>query len=144
MQKDLLKTYNVDSISDLFKKGFNYNTNLFYVDEYYNQLSIIVEQQLGYSSIFEAYKIYFHKDYIKQEIPSLYSKLEATNMINKSFYEKLIQNKENELNRKLEKINNEMIISDLPKIIFEKQIKKEKDNFNKEKKLIDKLVLRKV
>lgn len=144
LQKDLLKTYNVDSISDLFKKGFNYNTNLFYVDEYYNQLSTIVEQQLGYSSIFEAYKIYFHKDYIKQEIPSLYSKLEATNMINKSFYEKLIQNKENELNRKLEKINNEMIISDLPKIIFEKQIKKEKDNFNKEKKLIDKLVLRKV
>ena len=63
-------------------------------------------------------------------------------MINRSFGEKLIQNKENDFNRNLEKLEedkNNLVISESS---YQKQKKELIKKLNKEKSVISKLVFR--
>ena len=106
------------------------------------QLKVKTKQELGFDNIYPSLKIVFTKKYIQQENQKLFSQLESMNMINKAFGKKLIQNKENDFNRNLEKLEedkNNLVISESS---YQKQKKELIKKLNKEKSIISKLVFR--
>ena len=87
-------------------------------------------------SRFKDYILDYDKTYIKNTI------IEIKQDINKAFGKKLIQNKENDFNRNLEKLEedkNNLVISESS---YQKQKKELIKKLNKEKSIISKLVFR--
>lgn len=141
IRKKLLKEFKFDSFDDLYSSSFKKNGK-YVLDLFFEQLKVEAKKELGFDNIYPSLKIVFTKKYIQQENQNLFSQLEAMNMINKSFGEKLIQNKENELNRKLEKLDEEKSKYNIPEGFYQKQKNSLLNNFRKEKKVISKLIFR--
>lgn len=141
IRKKLLKEFNFDSFDELYSSSFKKNgTHI--LDLFFEQLKFESKKELGFDNIYSSLKIVFTKKYIQQENQNLFSQLEAMNMINKSFGEKLIQNKENELNRNLEKLDEEKSKHNITEIFYQNQKNSLLSNFRKEKKVISKLIFR--
>ena len=139
IRKKLLIEFGFNSFDELYSSSFKKNGRYIY-DLFCEQLKVKTKQELGFDNIYPSLKIVFTKKYIQQENQKLFSQLESMNMINRSFGEKLIQNKENDFNRNLEKLEeNNLVISESS---YQKQKKELIQKLNKEKSVISKLVFR--
>ena len=141
IRKKLLIEFGFNSFDELYSSSFKKNGRYIY-DLFCEQLKVKTKQELGFDNIYPSLKIVFTKKYIQQENQKLFSQLESMNMINRSFGEKLIQNKENDFNRNLEKLEedkNNLVISESS---YQKQKKELLKKLNKEKSVISKLVFR--
>lgn len=141
IRKKLLIEFGFNSFDELYSSSFKKNGRYIY-DLFCEQLKVKTKQELGFDNIYPSLKIVFTKKYIQQENQKLFSQLESMNMINRSFGEKLIQNKENDFNRNLEKLEedkNNLVISESS---YQKQKKELIKKLNKEKSVISKLVFR--
>lgn len=141
IRKKLLIEFGFNSFDELYSSSFKKNGRYIY-DLFFEQLKVKTKQELGFDNVYPSLKIVFTKKYIQQENQKLFSQLESMNMINRSFGEKLIQNKENDFNRNLEKLEedkNNLVISESS---YQKQKKELIKKLNKEKSVISKLVFR--
>lgn len=107
-----------ETIKDLYDLGINPKTRKTYVDEYYERLEIETKSKMGYKTIFKAYRLYFHPEYIEEESWKLLNKLECIENNNRLFLEKMIKNAENKAIREIGKISE----SQLKEEIKEKKI----------------------
>lgn len=98
-----------ETIKDLYDLGINYKTRKAYIDEYYERLEEETKKEMGYKTIFKAYRLYFHPQYIEEESWKLLNKLECIENNNRLFLEKMIKNAENKANREIIKINESSI-----------------------------------
>lgn len=124
-----------ESIQDLYILGKNHNTGKLYIDEYYEQVQKEV-YKMGYKSIYEAYKLYFHPKYIEEESWKLLNKIESISNNNRLFLEKMIKNADNKLNRDIKKIN-EMKIEPKDK---ERRIQELKDDNDFKVSVLEELI----
>lgn len=135
IQKKILKTYSkrnelgekvsCESIKDIYRLGKNNRTGELYIDEYYKRLNKEIHK-MGYKTIYEAYKLYFHPKYIEEESWKLWNKLECIENNNRLFLEKLIRNAENKMNREIKKIE-ELEMEQKEKEIKIKELKEDTD-----------------
>lgn len=109
-----------ETIKDLYDLGINHKTRKSYIDEYYSRLEEEIKKKMGYKSIFEAYRLYFHPQYIEDESWKLLNKLECIENNNRLFLEKVIKNAENKAIREIGKINE----SELKEDVKDKKINK--------------------
>lgn len=121
------KTEVCETIKDLYDLGINHQTRQSYIDEYYERLEEEIKKKMGYKTIFKAYRLYFHPQYIEDESWKLLNKLECIENNNKLFLEKAIKNTENKAKREILKINESNLAEDTKKEKINK-IKEDKEN----------------
>lgn len=116
-----------ETIKDLYDLGINYQTRKSYIDEYYERLEEEIKKKMGYKTIFKAYRLYFHPQYIEDESWKLFNKLECIENNNRLFLEKAIKNTENKAKREILKINESNLPEDIKKEKINK-INEDKEN----------------
>lgn len=121
------KTDVCETIKDLYDLGINYQTRKSYIDEYYERLEEEIKKKMGYKTIFKAYRLYFHPQYIEDESWKLFNKLECIENNNRLFLEKAIKNTENKAKREILKINESNLAEDIKKEKINK-INEDKEN----------------
>ena len=128
LKKNAISEFDVcETIKDLYDLGINNKTRKSYIDEYYVKLEEEIKKKMGYRSIFEAYRLYFHPQYIEDESWKLLNKLECIENNNKLFLEKVIKNAENKAIREIGKINESQLKDEIKENKINK-IEEDKDS----------------